>query len=101
MVRNYELVSFSAIVQKSAEKRRSIYVIWPESASFFGTHTRVKVRASVDGEVFESTFMPMGDGNHKLPLKSYLLEQIEKEVGDEVSVRILERMDTGPSCDIP
>lgn len=97
---NYSLARFTAILQKSTEKRGWTYVIWPESASFFGTRARVKVRASAEGEVFEGSFMPLGDGNHKLPLKGNFLELIEKEVGDQLSISILERLDTGPTCDI-
>ena len=100
MERNYELARFTATVQKSEAKSGRTYVIWPESASFFGTSARVKVRASAEGEVFESSFMPLGDGNHKLPLKGSFLEKIEKEIGDQVNISILERLDTGPVCNI-
>lgn len=100
MERNYDLARFTAIVQKSTEKGGWTYVIWPESANFFGTRARVKVRASAEGEVFESSFMPLGDGNHKLPLKGNFLEQIEKDIGDQVTISILERLDTGPTCNI-
>lgn len=100
MERNYELARFAAIVQKNGAKSGT-YVIWPESANFFGTRARVKVRASAEGEVFETSFMPLGDGNHKLTLKGSFLEQIEKEIGDQVNISILERLDTGPICNIP
>lgn len=97
---NYSLARFTAIVQKSNEKGGWTYVIWPESSSFFGTRARVKVRASAEGEVFQSVFMPLDDGTHMLRLKANFLDLIEKDIGDQVNISILERLDTGPACNI-
>jgi len=37
--------------------------------------------------------MAMGDGTHKLPVKTDIREAIGKEVGDTVSVLLEERID--------
>ncbi len=86
-------IKFSANLQKSNAKGGHTFVIWPESASFFGTRGLVKVEGTMNGIKFKSSFMPLGDGNHKLPVKSEIRNSIGKENGDEITVHLTRRLD--------
>jgi len=66
--------------------------VMPASGDIFATRKAVKVAGTIDGQPFQATLLPMGNGTHMVPLKAALRKTLGKEIGDSVAVHLQQRL---------
>ena len=65
----------------------------PDSAMLFGTKKGVRVDAEIDGVALPNVaLMVTGKGGHMVSTNAKLRKQIGKEVGDNVTIRLIQRL---------
>jgi len=65
-------------------------VVWPESVAYFESTRSIKVKGTMDGVPFETSFLPWGDGTQFLPVSQKLLKVMGKQAGDTITVTLEE-----------
>ncbi len=84
--------TFTATLTQEPGKGGWTYVVMDGSAAFFATRGLVKVSGTIDGQPFTSSFMALGDGTHKLPVKATIRHHLGKRAGDTVTVHLDQRL---------
>jgi hypothetical protein len=79
----------------------TVIVVPIDAKKTFGTGGYIKVKGTVDAKSFKGmTLMPMGNGNHCLPVNADFRKEIKKDAGDKVIIEFEKDIDM-PVIEIP
>lgn len=88
--------TFQAVIDD--KKGNWATVVWPESATFFGSTRAIKVKGTMNGVPFETSFLPWGDGTQFLPVSKKMLKAMGKQPGDTITVTLEETVSKASSA---
>ncbi len=78
-----------------------VYAEFPyNSVKEFGTKRPVPVKVSFDGNTYQMSLLPRGNGKHWLHVRKEIRSAIGKEEGDEISI-VLEKDESIKSVNVP
>lgn len=79
----------------------TVVVIPIDAKKNFGTGGYIRIKGTVDLKPFKGmTLMPMGNGNHCLPVNAEFRKSIKKDAGDTVNI-VFEKDTDKPVIEIP
>ena len=66
------------------------YVVFPHDVKAEFGKARVPIKCTIDGEPYRGTMVKYGTPFHFIPVLKAIREKIKKDVGDTVSIRLVE-----------
>ena len=83
-----EKIKFQAVIEGTGGG--GAYVIIPFDVEKKFGKKRVKIKATIEGELYRGTLVRMGSPHHMLLVLKEIREKIGKDIGDEVSIELEE-----------
>lgn len=71
-----------------------------DAAAVFGSKSRIPVRGTINGEAFQNSLLPQGDGTHAMAVSKALRAAANANAGDTVDV-VMERDDAAREVEVP
>lgn len=62
-----------------------------DSSKIFSARMPIKVSGTIEGIIIDTTLMPMGNGNHMIPIRADIRKKLKKDLGSEVTFHFTKR----------